>query len=1413
MDTTTAQRTRSVGLRRFVWHLAAATAAILCAMGLTGLRVDAKERQEAGARGLRNGDDVVDRLQGWFKAHPTGRVYIQLDKPLFQPGETIWLKVSLLETKTLAPFTGAVGYDCRLLDPRGATVVRKRVQMKEGAGECDIIVPEGVAGGEYMLKVECIGGPTEERPVIVSAYEPPMIKKKLRVLGKAYGPGDRVEAKAEFRKGTGEALAGKRIVGIVQVDGREVMRLDLRTDEEGGLLAAFDLPDRIETENALLTLKVEEGGITESISRSIPLLLAKLNVDFFPEGGDLVVGLPSRVYFQALKPNGKPAEAAGVVCDDTGAEVVRLSSYHHGMGRFEIRPAPGRRYMLKVTRPANIDRVFHLPAAKARGVVLRAEDDYTGQRSRLRLTLHSTEPIKDVVVIASLRESVQAVQLVDLAAGANEVVLRPEGGQGVMRLTVLGEGFVPLCERLLYREQGADLRVEIRADKDHYMPREAVTLSVRTSLPSGRPVPADLCLSVVDDRVLMYADDKTAHILTHLYLEKDLPGKIEEPNVYFDPQEEKAPLALELLMGTRGWRRFEWKQLAEDEKGRDVRVADQILHDVLTSYSVALGAEGEEKETPDVPMRVGLRRVVPMALAKMAQVVEAGAVPAVPDEAPPAVAPAPADEKAEAREEEPRPAAAAKPVIVPRRPAARKAREPQEPPALARFVGDLEDALWAGKEFRAPRSWAVVRQFPDVTYKTTETEVRHDFRETICWRPRVVTDEHGRAEVSFFLSDAVTSFRVRAEGTAAKGLPGRGELVVDSRTPMHIEAKMPVVLSAGDVVELPLRVSNETGGPLRLSGGSVLPDALKPLSTENVLESMSLAAGEARSFYLPLEAQAGRFDGAIELWTKSAGLTDTIRRRIRVEPVGFPFKESISDTLSDTRSVRVSLPAGIVEGSLRGSVKLYPSPMATMLDGLASILREPCGCFEQTSSSTYPNIMVLNYLRGTEANEPEAEKRALELIKKGYQRLVGFECKKEGYEWFGGDPGHEALTAYGILEFVDMAKVYDGVDQEMIKRTVRWILARRDGKGGFERNERALDSFGRGTPEVTNAYIVWALSEAGVDEIGPEADAVLKSAYGSRNPYVVSLAALATLNRDPKAGDAQELLAILDGCRREDGSYKGEGRSITGSSGGQMDIEATSLAILAQLRAGRPAAVLSDSVRWLLAQRAGGGFGCTQSTILALKALTEYAEASRVVQAAGDVVVRVNGNVAARRHFSKGEQGIIEVGDMEALLRPGVNDIDLQLDSSVDLPFTVDVEYKTSTPSTDEACPVRLTSAFDKADVGMGETVALSLELLNSGKEGQGMTLVRVGIPAGLAPQLWQLKELREDGVFDFYETTPREVILYYRSLGPGAARRLKLDLRADIPGRYTGIASCAYLYYNPRHKWWNAPLQVRVAR
>jgi hypothetical protein len=92
------------------------------------------------------------------------------------------------------------------------------------------------------------------------------------------------------------------------------------------------------------------------------------------------------------------------------------------------------------------------------------------------------------------------------------------------------------------------------------------------------------------------------------------------------------------------------------------------------------------------------------------------------------------------------------------------------------------------------------------------------------------------------------------------------------------------------------------------------------------------------------------------------------------------------------------------------------------------------------------------------------------------------------------------------------------------------------------------------------------------------------------------------------------------------------------------------------------------------------------------------------------------------------------------------------------------------------------------------------------------MTLARVGLPGGLTFQTWQLQELRDRHVIDFYETRPREVILYFRSLAPRAVRDVPLELIATVPGQFTAPASRAYLYYTRERTHWVAPATIRVA-
>ena len=126
---------------------------------------------------------------------------------------------------------------------------------------------------------------------------------------------------------------------------------------------------------------------------------------------------------------------------------------------------------------------------------------------------------------------------------------------------------------------------------------------------------------------------------------------------------------------------------------------------------------------------------------------------------------------------------------------------------------------------------------------------------------------------------------------------------------------------------------------------------------------------------------------------------------------------------------------------------------------------------------------------------------------------------------------------------------------------------------------------------------------------------------------------------------------------------------------------------------------------------------------------------------------------------------------------------------------------------------MRLETKLGKKQVSAGETVALVAELVNTTDKGQPMTVAVLGLPAGLEARTEQLEELKKAGTIDYYETHAREVICYWRSLAPKKKVGVKLDLIAAVPGKYTGPASRAYLYYTAEQKHWSDPLVVEVTR
>jgi hypothetical protein len=454
--------------------------------------------------------------------------------------------------------------------------------------------------------------------------------------------------------------------------------------------------------------------------------------------------------------------------------------------------------------------------------------------------------------------------------------------------------------------------------------------------------------------------------------------------------------------------------------------------------------------------------------------------------------------------------------------------------------------------------------------------------------------------------------------------------------------------------------------------------------------------------------------------------------------------------------------------------------------------------------------MAQQYFTTHTGVDPALVASAKEKLDAGYKRLTSFECTDKGYEWFAENPGHEALTAYGLLHFTDMAKVRD-VDAVMITRTRDWLLKQRDGKGGFTRKRRALHTWVEDA-DASNAYIVWALLSSGEKGIASEVATVKAAATKSSNSYVTALGANVLALAGDKA-TARELMGRLAGKQAKDGHVEGATTSIVGSGGEALAIETTSLAVLAWLGDPTFAANAERSMKYLADSCQDGRYGSTQSTVLALRAIVAYDQARARPKAPGELRLYVDGQpVGEPVRFDGNTQGALKLPDFAAKLTPGTHELELRMAGGSPMPYSMAVGYNALTPASAAECKVGLEVKLTRATPVEGELVEAVATVTNRSKEGIPTPTAIVGLPGGLEPRHDQLKELVKKRTIDAYEVLGRDVVLYFRALGPAQRVTIPLSLVAAVPGTYTGPASRAYLYYTDEHKTWVDGLKVTIA-
>jgi A-macroglobulin TED domain/Carboxypeptidase regulatory-like domain/Alpha-2-macroglobulin family/MG2 domain/A-macroglobulin receptor binding domain/Alpha-2-macroglobulin bait region domain len=705
--------------------------------------------------------------------------------------------------------------------------------------------------------------------------------------------------------------------------------------------------------------------------------------------------------------------------------------------------------------------------------------------------------------------------------------------------------------------------------------------------------------------------------------------------------------------------------------------------------------------------------------------------------------------------------------------------------------------------------------------------VRWYFPESLYVNPEIITDRDGRAGIAIPVADSITTWRMAMIASTQHGVLGTSTSDLKVFQDFFVDLDVPVTLTQGDRVSVPVAIYNYSG----LAGDVTLhlqPEDWFSLADDVADKSISLSsAGVAGSQFTLQANRIGKYKLTLSARIKADPThADVVVREIEVIPNGREQALVFNGRLENAVEHQLAFPVGSIPDASKIRVRLYPSPLSQIVEGMDSILQMPSGCFEQTSSTTYPNVLALDYMKRTEKLTPEIHAKAEGYIANGYQRLLTFEVPGGGFSWFGDAPANKILTAYGLMEFHDMLKVYD-VDPKLLQRTQQWLAGQQLPDGSWKPDthnlhDGATDRYDSDVMRIT-AYIAWSLENTEYN--GPAVDRAIgfieKHMDGATDAY--TLAVIANLAADygrDREFTQHAVQQLLDSRTEKDEQvwWTTEETGVYGT-GASAAVETTGIAVQALLRSGESSGVARKALTYLISKKdASGTWGTTQATIMALRALLTATEKG-AADVRGTATVLLNGKPVETLVLSPENNDLYREFVFKSIEQGKANNIEIRFEGKGGLTYQVVGGYFLPWDQKPAIEPLFIDVSYDRTSLLQDDIATATATVRNNLDKAARMVILDLGIPPGFELFSEDLQDYRDksaalkSGHLSKFSLTATQAILYFDSFAPGDTINLKYRLRAKYPIRAKTLRSRVYEYYSPDVNSVAAPVQLEVRK
>ncbi|HTK19311.1 MAG TPA: hypothetical protein VL442_07360, partial [Mucilaginibacter sp.] len=458
----------------------------------------------------------------------------------------------------------------------------------------------------------------------------PVEKVHLQLDKPYYAAGDDIWFKAYVTSGSRHTLSGiSGILNVELIDAKNLVKQYIKLPLVSGLTwGDFKLPDTINAGNYRIrayTNWMRNAGTpyfydnTISIGNSIwqkpvnakelkranknkttalvaETAVSKTDIQFFPESGNLVYGINSKVAFKAVGEDGFGKEVKGIITDEKGQEITRFSSQHLGMGEFILLPVEGKTYKAKVSFADGSEKSISLPVPQSNGYVMHIDnsDPLFIELKIERGKNGSNDNAGGINLVVQSGGEVYYAAQSKSQKSSTTMIPKSKFPSGIAQFTLFSDKGEPLNERLVFIQNPDRINLSSSISDKVFSGRQKMQVDITAKSNDDKPVLGNFSVAVIDETKVPEDEAMESTIFSDLLLTSDIKGYVEKPNYYFTDVNEKTTADLDILMLTQGYHRFEWKQIINGESA-------PIVYQPETSLQIA----GYIKTMTDKPVASG----------------------------------------------------------------------------------------------------------------------------------------------------------------------------------------------------------------------------------------------------------------------------------------------------------------------------------------------------------------------------------------------------------------------------------------------------------------------------------------------------------------------------------------------------------------------------------------------------------------------------------------------------------------------------------------------------------------------------------------------------------------------------------------------------------------------------------------